>query len=157
MRHKIKIEKSSYLLFAIWLILNWDLSAINIVVGFLLSVFVAKLSKSVYFSHMGYHLHFPPILKFINFMVHVLYQIIVSSFKTLGCYFKKNTEPKVFLFPLEIREPLKIAFLANSITMTHGTVTIDVYSGYLKVLTLHHKTEEELKEDIHRGLERYLI
>lgn len=157
MFQKRKIEKTSFLLFAIWMILSWEFTFLNILVGGILSVFIGTLSKNVYYSHLGYHLHFPPILKFLLFFSQVLRQIVLSSWRSLRLYGKREIQPKVFSYRLTTKEPLKIAFLANAITMTPGTVTVDIQSGELKVLSFHHNEEKTLQEDIYQGLERYIV
>lgn len=157
MRPRINIEKNSYVLFIVWMVLSWDSRPLNILLGGILSILISKLSVKIYYSHMGYHLHFPPLLKFFIFGFQVVRQMFIGTVKTLRRYGQKEICPQVFSYTLTTREPLKIAFLANAITLTPGTLTLDIKSGELKVLSLHHETKEALKEDIFTGLERYIL
>jgi multicomponent Na+:H+ antiporter subunit E len=68
-------------------------------------------------------------------------------------------KPGIIALPLDVKTDLEITLLANLITMTPGTLSIDT-SEDKKVLYVHAMyldDPEEYKKDLKSGLERKLL
>ncbi|MFQ5658319.1 MAG: Na+/H+ antiporter subunit E, partial [Candidatus Methylomirabilales bacterium] len=72
---------------------------------------------------------------------------------------KMPIRPGIISFATRHRSPLGTTLLANSITLTPGTLTMDLSPDHktLYVHTLDISDPEEVREGIRRGLEDYTL
>ena len=77
-----------------------------------------------------------PVLTMIKYIFNLLLEIYKSSFTYIVRIIKKDCKPFVVDIELDVTDPLIISIISNSITLTPGTLTIDVQGNKLTVLTL---------------------
>ena len=119
-------------IFLIWLLLNahfaWDIQFLQIVLfGLALSLiiylFVIKFTSFNFKTDVFFvtHLHL-----FIAYAVVLFYNVIISNFKIIVLILKPHEAPKPMIvsFNVPLESALLRAILANSITLTPGTITI---------------------------------
>lgn len=148
---------SNLLLSFIWLAVTGDFSFINFVFGFTLSFFlmwlIAQRDEDNKYLYRG-----PKVIAFIFFFLselvkanlQVAYDVITPR------YFMK---PGIIKIPLDAKTDMEITLLANLITLTPGTLSLDV-SDDRKVLYVHAmyvKNKEHFIADIKNGFERKLL
>jgi len=140
-----------------WMALTGTFSAANFIFGSLLSFFIIWIISrndpdQRYFSRI------PRIISFIFFFIYelvkanieVAYDVITPKF-----YMK----PGVVAVPLTVTTDLEITFLANLITLTPGTCSLDVSEDkktlYVHAMYIHNK--QQFIASIKNGFEKRII
>lgn len=148
---------SNLLLSFIWLAVTGDFSFINFVFGFALS-FLLMWLISQDGQDNRYLFRGPKVVAFIFFF---LYELVKANLQvafdvSTPSYFMK---PGIIKIPLDAKTDMEITLLANLITLTPGTLSLDV-SDDRKVLYVHAmyvKNKETFIADIKNGFERKLL
>ncbi|MBF7097082.1 Na+/H+ antiporter subunit E [Alkalibacter mobilis] len=119
----------------IWIILNEKAGATQIVTGLILSIFSIffanyYLLEEEYVDH--YSLNIKSVIKY---LVYLIFQIYKSGFSAIGKIIKKEYDVRISEYTSCLNDELSICLLANAITLTPGTVTIDKNGSKLKILS----------------------
>jgi len=149
----------SYLLLNVLLAISWaaltgQLTPVNLGGGFVLGYFVLVLSRRALGCNR-YVTKVPVAVRFIFYFawalllanLRVAYEVLTPSF---------NMRPAIVAVPLDIRRDFEIAFLASLITLTPGTLSLDVSSDR-RVLYVHGmfvSDIEKFRKEIKHGFER---
>ena len=120
-------------LFLIWQFLSEGVSGGSIVLGLVLAWAIPQMTQ-------GFWPERPSLLKWWRmpgYLVHVLRDIVVASFQVAALILSARKPRSAFVvYPLELTDPLAITILAGTISLTPGTVTVDV-SDDQKTLLIH--------------------
>ena len=134
------------LLFGIWLILTNSIAFANIVVGLIVSVSIALLYTRSFKSDdvetiSPYWLGI--------YIVVFLKNIILSNIQISKRILRKDMRlaPAIVAVKTDLKSDWKKLLLANSITLTPGTLTLDVKGDTLYIHTIEYDKEKS-KEDI---------
>ncbi len=130
------------LLALIWASLSGEFSVMNLVAGFILGFAVLWLmqpmtGKATYFTRVG---------KGLELAFFFLKELIVANF-SMAYYVigpRERMRPGVMAIPLEPAKDLSITLLANMITLTPGTLSLDV-SPDRKYLFIHNIAVNDLE------------
>lgn len=146
------------LLTFVWVALTGSFSFNNFLFGFALSFGILWIISSsvggrpkyflVPFQLVGFVFFF--LFELIKANIQVAYDVVTPTF-----YMK----PAIVRVPLDVQSDLEITLLANLISLTPGTLSLDV-SDDKKVLYLHAmfvKDEEQFIRDIKNGFEKRLL
>lgn len=115
---------------------------------------------TTYFINKKY---FKKIPKVASFFLFFMKELVVASLKVAydiitPHYFMK---PAVMAFPLEAKTDMEITILANLITLTPGTLSIDVSDDkkilYVHAIYIKDGDLEGLKNEIKNGFEKKLL
>lgn len=145
------------LLALIWMALTGKFSLVNFFFGFAAAFLILWMITSKG-EDQGYFTRLPRIIAFIFFFLYellkanlqVAYDVITPKF-----YMK----PGIIAIPLEAKTDLEITLLANLISLTPGTLSLDV-SDDRKVLYVHAMyiyDKEEFIYKIKTGFEKRLL
>lgn len=122
------------LLFAFWLILNgrfdWDVILTGAVMTVILSAFAFKFCA---WSFKKEKLLILGSASAFMYIVALLGAVIRSALTVLGLIFSGGAEPYVRTFRTPLKSRLMRVALANSITLTPGTVTMELVGDRLTV------------------------
>ena len=117
------------LCFGFWLLLTWTFDAQEVIAGLLVSL-VAALFSARYFVHEDALRLFKPqrfgaLFAYVFVFLQELWKANVDVAKRCltGC---KNINPGIIRIPVETKGDYAQAMLANSITLTPGTMTLDI-------------------------------
>lgn len=145
------------LLTIVWVFLTGSLSFVNFIFGYILSFLVLWLISRNEKSRKYFKI-FPRVIAFIFFFFYELIKAnlqVAADVVTPKFYMK----PGIVRLPLDAKTNLEITFLANLISLTPGTLSLDV-SEDRKVLYVHamyiHDKEEFIK-DIKNGFEKRIL
>lgn len=87
--------------------------------------------------------------------MRVLYDIVVASFQVAKLILSpRKPRPMFVSYPLELEQPLAITILASTISLTPGTVSVDV-SDDNKILLVHALDADNCDEVIDTIRTRY--
>lgn len=148
---------SNILLTFIWVALTGDFSLGNYLFGFILSFFLLKIvasgrEKTKYFRIV------PRVISFIFFFLYELFKANIEvAYEVITP--KLNMTPGIIKVPLDVQTDLEITFLANLISLTPGTLSLDV-SEDRKVLYVHSmyiKDRESFIFGIKNGFEKRIM
>jgi multisubunit Na+/H+ antiporter MnhE subunit len=84
------------------------------------------------------------------YIIRLIFIIIISGFKSLILGYSKNSVSLLIEYESELESDMLITLLANSITLTPGTTTIDKSDKTLRVMRLCKKGDEANFSDITR-------
>jgi len=134
------------LLFGIWLVLTNSIALANIVVGLIVSVTIA-LFYTRSFKEDDVEMISPLWLGV--YIVVFLKNIIISNIQISKRILRKDMRlaPAIVAVKTDLKSDWKKLLLANSITLTPGTLTLDVKGDTLYIHTIEYDKEKK-KEDI---------
>ncbi len=152
----MKMLLTNIFLAVVWILLTMKLTIINLIFGYLFSFVILLLIFG--HSHRKYFTRIPKILDFLGTFI---WQIITGSIKiawdiaTPHHYMK----PGIIALPLTAESDIEITLLANIITFTPGTMSLDVSTDrkILYVYTVYIDSEEEVIAGIKNTLEKKLL
>lgn len=144
-----------------WLAVTGTFTWRQFFIGFLLSYLVLSYvytkSEKKYFN--GVNLKFLlKIPKIIVFFLYFLWEIIIANMR-VACYIMMPNDrmrPGVIAVPLSVKSEIEIVIFANMITLTPGTLSLDV-SPDRKTLYVHSiaiDDAEKLKRDLKNSFEK---
>ena len=150
---------SNILLTLIWIFLTGEYNLNNFLFGFVLSFVILWILSGVEDQgKLKYFKIVPRVISFIFFFIweltkaniQVAYEVITPKF---------NMKPGIVALPLDAKTDLEITLLANLITLTPGTLALDVSSdrSVLYVHGMYVEDRKEFVEDIKQGFEKRLL
>lgn len=121
---------TSIIMFLFWILLSGEFTFVLILSAVVSSLLVAYLSHDLLIGDIDIRLAAIKIYRFIKYLPWILWQIVLSNkdlvYRTL--HPKMPIEPVVIEFDTPLRTEMGITILANSITLTPGTVTLEANS-----------------------------
>lgn len=129
-------------LYAVWLLFSTNFSGFSLFTGAAGAILLAGLTYDVFIARhdagLGYFMPKPAaLLLFLLIMILLLYQ---SSFRMLLAVITGRSNPRFVHFRTRIKSDLGRMVLANAITMTPGTITLDLNDDHLTVHWLFSST-----------------
>lgn len=139
-------------LWATWLLLNNTMSAGHIVLGFVLATLIPWLTSGFWPEKVCLRKPFT----LLKFGIIVLWDILVANFTVAKLILGKNEhlQPSFICINLDITSPIGISLLANTISLTPGTVSCDLSSDKTKLL-VHGLHVEDIEATINEIKQRY--
>ncbi|MFA5545037.1 MAG: Na+/H+ antiporter subunit E [Sphaerochaetaceae bacterium] len=152
-------------LYLIWLVFTASLEPFSLITGFFGSVVIAALSYDVFIARHQANLRFflPRPFFLLLYLGFVIISLYISSIRVLFAVITGKISPSIVHFKTRLRSDLARMVLANSITLTPGTITLDVNDDHLTVhwllcTTKHGKAAgETIKGTFERMLQRVLL
>lgn len=143
-----------------WVLLSGDFTGLNLLVGMIFGYIALLLIEPQVDALKGYPARVPRIIGFVGFFIKELVQANLRvAFDILTPPW--HMKPGVIAFPLSAHTEMEITMVANLISLTPGTLSLDV-SDDRKVLYIHAMfldNEEELRNNLkemeHRALELF--
>jgi multicomponent Na+:H+ antiporter subunit E len=139
------ISYSSFL-FIIWLLLSGHLEPLMLglgVVSVLLTMFLVK--RMTLIDHESYPLHLSS--KIPGYLLFIMVEIIkanVDVIKRIMTFDRASISPQLFEVPATLKSDLSQVIYANSITLTPGTVSVELEQDKILVHALTKEAAEEL-------------
>lgn len=140
----------------VWVGLTGELTLATFVVGLLLGVIILKLfgERTVRVLKLNIRHIIPLIQLFFIF----LFELLMANLTVLVKVFspKLNIKPGIIKVPVEVEGPFWITTLANMITLTPGTLTVEVSpdNKYFYVHCLNIDNEDSIVSDIKGTFEK---
>lgn len=123
------------LLFGIWLLLTWSLAPEQLIAGAIASLIVVGLVGDIFLTKVGRAFNPIRIFWLIIYIPYLLWYIIIANLDV--AYRVIHAELPIRPGIVKIRTSLKTdmgkTFLANSITLTPGTMTVDIKGNELYI------------------------
>jgi len=140
-----------------WMLLTGDNSAPAFVSGMVVGYLILWMSRSAF----GRDTYFSKVPQVIGFLLYFLKELIVANLKVAYDILtpKNYLAPGIVEVPLDVQSDLEITLFANLVTLTPGTLSLDV-SDDRKTLYVHVMYLEDPERFLHElkeGLEKRLI
>ncbi len=140
-----------------WMFLNGDLYFANFIEGFVISFIILWIS-----SHATKSINYiKKIPKLISFIFYFLYELIVANLEVAYDIVtpRHMMKPSIIAVPTDAETEMEITLLANLITLTPGTLSLDVSTDkkIIYVHSMYTTNAQEFIEQLKSGLERKLL
>jgi multicomponent Na+:H+ antiporter subunit E len=140
-----------------WSAVTGSFTFLNFVFGFILAIFALSLIREQVGS-VGY---FSRARRVISLLLLFLYELVLSAWKVAVMVLSPRMElkPGIIAYPLRVDRDFEITILANLITLTPGTLSVDV-SDDRRILYVHAidaSDPDATRRDIAEGFERKIM
>ncbi len=145
----------SGLLFCIWLILSANLQMANIVVGLVISFSISLLYTKLFAKEDKFEMINP--FWFFVYILVLAKNLITSNLQIAKRVLSKDMKlaPQIVEVKTELKSEWKKLLLANSITLTPGTLTLDIKDDTLEIHIIEFRDGYD-KNEITREFEQVI-
>ena len=139
-------------LWGIWLLLNNTTAAGHVVLGLILAILIPWMTSGFWPEKVRIKAPFT----LLKFLVIVLWDIVIANISVAKLILGHNDKlkPGFFYIDLDIQTPIGISLLANTISLTPGTVSCDLTADRTRLL-VHALHIEDIPGEIHKIKQRY--
>jgi len=140
----------------VWAALTGQFTPANLLLGFVLGYLTLLAARRA----LGPSSYFQRMRQAVGFVVFFLWELIRANLRVAhDVLTPQRIQPRVIAVPLDARTDAEIAALATCVSLTPGTLTLDV-SNDRREIYIHAMScsdAEATKRDLKRGLERRLL
>lgn len=148
---------ANILLAIIWVAVTGNFNPGNVLFGFFLSFFllwvVTRESGNIHY--------FKLVPRVISFFIFFLYELIKANIQVAYEVMTPNLnmKPGIVALPLDVKSDFGITMLANLITLTPGTLSLDVSEDrkFMYVHSMYIHDKKEFIKGIKNGFEKRII
>lgn len=138
----VRFVLTTFYLLAGWILFTGSLEPASILTGTLSALFVALLTYEAFIveSEASWKSLFPRLHWGLAYIFLLLFRLYLSSFQILFSMLTGRTNPRVVHFRTRLRSDIARSIVATSVTMTPGTITLELDDDHLVVHWLRAKT-----------------
>lgn len=143
-----------------WCIVNESFSLTTILVGFVVALLATVLVAYLFTDHHDpNHNYRLSLWAYIKYIIILFPMIFKSTWEVIRIILFSNDNPMIVKVKTNVMRDWPICMIANAITLTPGTVTIDVQENEMTVLWLNPTTKDpdEASKIVLGNFERALI
>ncbi|NPV26232.1 MAG: Na+/H+ antiporter subunit E [Firmicutes bacterium] len=117
---------TAILMFSFWILLSGEFDLLLLLLGVISSLLVAYWSHDLLIDRFDFRVFLEKTWRFLKYLPWLLWQIVLANIELvyLTLHPKMPIEPEIITFNPDLKTDFGIISLANSITLTPGTVTI---------------------------------
>jgi len=129
-----------------WVLLSGKIDAFHLSLGFICCGLISYLSHDLLFANIRVGDIRITIKRFVLYLPWLLYQIFIANLHVAALVLnpKLPIDPKIIRFKTKLESDISWVALANSITLTPGTITVDIREGEFFVHALSKKVADDL-------------
>lgn len=134
-------------LFVFWLFLSAQFNIFHISAGIIFSLIVTYFAKPMFLNKPSDRGNITYItLRILRYVIWLIYQIFVSGIDVTKRVLKLNMpiNPGIIKCKLTLKSDFSLTVLANSITLTPGTMTMDIVNDEIFIHCLAIEDEQKL-------------
>lgn len=141
-RKGLRLIRNAGLLFILWIFLSGRTDPWLVILGIIASIGIAWLHR----AEEGDGTLAIPVFRFMMYLPWLFYRILISNLHTAFVILhpKLPIDPVMIRYQTRLRNPAAVTLLANSITLTPGTVTTETAPGELMVHALDAESSGDL-------------
>jgi multicomponent Na+:H+ antiporter subunit E len=140
-----------------WAATSGDFTLVNVSIGFVVGYGILYLAQRI----TGRSRYSTKVAQLIGFIGYYIWLFILANLRIAYDIITPRFQirPGVIAIPLEAKTDLEIVMLANLLTLTPGTISLDVSTDrrFLYIHALYVDEVEKVRRDIKQGLERRLL
>jgi len=157
----VRFVFSWIVLFAIWMALTSSLQIQEVLTGVITAGIVASFTWKNFTTKGLRYLHPKRIFYILLYILVFLKELVKSNFHVawIVIHPKLPISPGIVRFPTKLKSETAKLILANSITLTPGTLSVDIKDNmyYIHWLEAQNMTDEEAAQNIAGPFENLLI
>ncbi len=142
-------------LLALWLLLTWSLQPAEIVAGIVVSILTVALMGNVFIDNAVRILNPRRVFWMIIYIPYLLWYILVANLDVAYRVLNPSMpiRPGIIRFKTGLKTEMGKTFLANSITLTPGTLTIDIIGDefYVHWINIKHDNDPKAQAEAVAG------
>jgi multicomponent Na+:H+ antiporter subunit E len=137
---------TAFILFAFWMLLSGKFDAFHLSLGAMCCVLVAYLFNDLLFANVRVGDMRIVAARFIPYIPWLIQQIVLSNLHVASLVLRRRMpiDPQIVTFKTKLETDISSVTLANSITLTPGTITMDIKDGVYYVHALSKKVADDL-------------
>jgi multicomponent Na+:H+ antiporter subunit E len=140
-----------------WVALTGQFTPTNFIAGFILAYLIMGLTRQI----MRGSNYFTKVRAVVGFVLFFIWALIVAGLRVVyrALSPRLNMRPAIIAVPLDVKTDAEITLLANLITLTPGTLSLDVSSdrNVLYIHTFNVGDVAQFRREIKEGFERRLL
>jgi multicomponent Na+:H+ antiporter subunit E len=140
-----------------WVLLVGELKAETFIEGIIIGYLILWISRSA----LGGTKYFRKMPVTIMFVFYFIKELVIANLKVAFDIVtpKDYMKPGIIAFPLDVKTDMEITLFANLLTLTPGTLSLDVSSDKktLYVHALYVKDADSFRKDLKEGIEKRLL
>ncbi|MDJ0764757.1 MAG: Na+/H+ antiporter subunit E [Myxococcota bacterium] len=134
------------ILFAFWLLFSGKFDVFHLSLGILCCALVAFVSHDLLIRDMAPHNRLKKGFRFVGYVPWLIYQVLLANFHVAYLVLKPSAiHPRIVRYTSTLKSDFSIVTFANSITLTPGTITMDIIDGEYYVHALSKKVADDLE------------
>lgn len=153
----MKLFLLNLILAFLWTALTADFRAENIALGFVFAFGIIALTSRIWgdspYARKSWLL--------VKFMAFIVWEILISNFRVASdvLRFKLKNRPGVIAIPLDAKTDFEITLIANLISLTPGTLTLDVSTdkSMLFVHTMFADDAQAQRDTLKNDIEKRIL
>ena len=136
------------ILFVFWIVFSGHFDTLHVGLGVVCSAVVAGLSYDLLLPDSLTSSTLVRAWRFLLYVPWLLYQVVLANLHVVALVIRpKNIRPQIVRFKTELKSDLAKVTLANSITLTPGTITMDILGDDFYV----HAVSDEAAKSLRSG------
>ncbi|MGF1734080.1 Na+/H+ antiporter subunit E [Photobacterium satsumensis] len=140
-----------------WMLLNGQYGSLDFIIGFVVGYFTLSLCQP-FGLKTGY---FKKLKAILALAVYFCYEMIVSVARVVWDVITPThlSQPDIVYVPLDAKTDLEITLLANMVSLTPGSLSLDVTPDkkYLVLHVMFAPEHDSVTQDIKQGLESRIL
>ncbi|MFC1539106.1 Na+/H+ antiporter subunit E [Candidatus Latescibacterota bacterium] len=134
--------------FAVWLLLTWSVDIQNLVAGAIITLLCTAFLSRIFFENTAtmfnpvrifWFLYYIPV-----FFIHMVKANLDVAYRVL--HMDVPIRPGIVKVTTNLKSDLGLTFLANSITLTPGTLTVDIIDNDLYIHWINITTDDPQRQ-----------
>jgi multicomponent Na+:H+ antiporter subunit E len=137
---------SAVILFVFWMLLSGQFDAFHLTLGAVCCTIVAYLFHDLLFTNVRVGDMRVVAARFIAYIPWLIQQIVLANIHVAYVVLSPRMpiDPQIVTFKTKLETDISCVTLANSITLTPGTITMDIRDGVFYVHALDQKVADDL-------------
>ena len=133
------------ILFAFWLVFSGHYDTLHLSLGLVCTSLVAVFSYDLLLPDVTFPTKLLSTWRFLQYIPWLFYRIVLANLHVVYLIFRPGEiRPKLIRFKTSLTGDLSRVTLGNSITLTPGTLTLDIDAGEFYVHVLSDKAAEDV-------------
>lgn len=142
----------------IWAALTGAFTLSNLIIGFVLGYVVLYLLRNLF----GGGQYFQKGAQAVRFILFFLWELLIANLRVARDVLRPGPlklKPRVIAVPLKIKEDVPIVVLANVLSLTPGSLSLDVSDDHktLFIHAIHAPDPDETRREIENGFEKLVM
>jgi multicomponent Na+:H+ antiporter subunit E len=147
-------------LFGFWIVMTWTIAVPDLIAGCILALIFSTLFNSLFEKNLLKLLNPVRLWWFLVYIPVFLYHMIVANLDVAYRVINPGLpiNPGIVKIKTSLKTDLAKTFLANSITLTPGTMTVEIKDEFLYIhwINVLHTDVENATNDISKVFEKYI-
>jgi multicomponent Na+:H+ antiporter subunit E len=137
---------TTVMLFAFWMLLSGKFDAFHLTLGVICCAVVSYMFHDLLFANVRFGDMRIVATRFIAYVPWLIQQILLANIHVVSLVVRRKMpiDPRVLTFKTKLETDISHVTLAQSITLTPGTITMDIKDGVFYVHALSQKVAEDL-------------